>query len=97
MAKSFEAPKGFIIKKVIFYDVLPTIFSSLKIASGRAVIGMVVAEFLGIGKGVGYLISFYSATLQTNKMLAVLIVVLMINFVLTSLIDFAKMKTIRWP
>lgn len=90
MAKSFGAPKSFITRNITIFYSLPAIFSGIRIAIGRAIVGMVVAEFLGLGRGLGYLVSYYGATLQTNKMMAVLIVILVINFTLLALVDMIK-------
>ncbi len=53
---------------------LPYIFSSLKVAITLAVIGAIVAEFIGADKGLGYLILVSSGQMQTSVMFGVLII-----------------------
>jgi ABC-type nitrate/sulfonate/bicarbonate transport system permease component len=90
MAKSFNASKSFITRNITFFYSLPAIFSGIRIALGRAIIGMIIAEFIGLGRGLGYLISYYGATLQTDRLMAVLFVVLVLNFTLLAIIDSIK-------
>lgn len=96
MSKSFEANDLFFIKNVALPFASPAIFSGVKIAAGRAVIGVVLAEFLGVGEGIGYLISFYGATLQTNKLMAVILVLFILNYLLLFIIERAKRRFLAW-
>jgi ABC-type nitrate/sulfonate/bicarbonate transport system permease component len=96
MARSFGATRIFIIKKIVIYDILPILFSGIKIAMGRGVIGLIVAEFFGLGRGLGYLVSFYGSTLQTDKLMAIIILLLVINFSLLGLVDLTKKNILKW-
>jgi NitT/TauT family transport system permease protein len=53
---------------------LPYIFSSLKVAITLAVIGAIVAEFIGADKGLGYLILTSSGAMKTSVMFGVLLI-----------------------
>lgn len=96
MARSFHVSKFFLIKNIYFFDCLPAIFSGIKISLGRALTGMIVAGFFGLGEGLGYLISFYGATMQINKMLALIFFLLFTNFFLLAIIQKARQRLIRW-
>ena len=52
---------------------MPHLFSSLKVAITLAVIGAIVAEFIGADKGLGYLILTSSGAMQTTVMFGVLV------------------------
>jgi NitT/TauT family transport system permease protein len=53
---------------------LPYIFSSFKIAITLAVIGAIVAEFVGADKGLGYLILTSSGQMKISLMFGVLLI-----------------------
>jgi NitT/TauT family transport system permease protein len=53
---------------------MPYFFSSLKVAITFAVIGAVVAEFIGSDRGLGYLILTSSGTMNTAAMFGVLLI-----------------------
>jgi NitT/TauT family transport system permease protein len=67
---------------------LPYIFSSLKVAITLAVIGAVVAEFVGSDKGLGYLILTSSGAMKTSVMFGVLL--------LLSLLGIASFYVVAW-
>lgn len=67
---------------------LPYIFSGLKVAITLAVIGAVVAEFVGSDKGLGYLILTSSGQMKTSVMFGVL--------VLLSLLGIASFYAVAW-
>ena len=67
---------------------LPYMFSSFKVAITLAVIGAVVAEFVGSDKGLGYLILTSSGAMKTSVMFGVL--------VLLSLLGIASFYAVAW-
>ena len=96
MAHSFRGSRFFILKNIYLPASLPYIFSALRLAVGRALGGLILAEFNGIGQGIGYLIAFYGGTLQTDRLLALVLVVLIIDLLLLKSISFAEKKIIVW-
>lgn|GEM_PF-1253295 len=92
MAKSFSASRLFIMKKVEFRQTLPYIISGSRIAFGKAFIAVIVAEFYGFGKGLGYYISFYGLTLKPNKLMAIMLIILFINVAIFGIIRFIESK-----
>jgi NitT/TauT family transport system permease protein len=67
LSRSYRASQFKIFLKVRFPMALPHVFSGLKVAITLAVIGAVVAEFVGSDRGLGYIIvaatSFWNADL----------------------------------
>lgn len=94
MARSFGAGRFAILYHVIFRGALPYIFSGVKIASGRAIIGLVVAEMFGYGKGLGYLLSFYGSTGAIAGLMMVCLILLLFNLSLLSAINYFEKKLI---
>ena len=73
MTRALDAKKPKVFWSVRLPWALPYIFSSLKIAITLAVVGAVVAEFIGADKGLGYLILTSSGNMKTAVMFGVLI------------------------
>lgn len=96
MAKSFGAGDLTVLKNVIFFSALPFIFSGSRLAVGRAVIGLVISEVFGYGKGLGFLVSFYGSTFQVGRLMFVIMLLLGFNMAMISLINLIKKLTVRW-
>ena len=96
MARSFGADNSTVIRTVIFFDSLPFIFSGIRVAIGRAVIGIVIAEVIGYGRGLGYLISFYGGTFQTARLMFVIVVLLAISLGTVGLLTLLEKAIIKW-
>ncbi|EKE18489.1 MAG: hypothetical protein ACD_9C00318G0001 [uncultured bacterium] len=96
MARSFGASKFQIIKHVIFFDMLPFLFSGLKIAIGRGVSGLIVAEAFGVGSGLGYLVSFYGLTFQSGKLMFIIFLLFLMVMILKNIIGEIQKHMLRY-
>ena len=88
LTASLDASTARVFWRVRLPWALPYIFSSLKVAITLAVIGAVVAEFVGSDKGLGYLILTSSGAMKTSVMFGVL--------VLLSLLGIASFYVVAW-
>lgn len=73
---------------------LPVIFGGLRLGMTFSVIGAVVGEFAGAGKGLGYLVNFARGTLDTPLLFVGLIILALfgVNFyLLLSLVEYLVM------
>lgn len=75
---------------------LPFIFSGMKVAVTLSVIGIVVGEFIGSSKGLGYLILFASSRQETDVSLAAITVLCIIGLFLYGLVALAESVLTRW-
>jgi NitT/TauT family transport system permease protein len=75
LLKSYSATKMQILVKLRIPNAMPFIFSSLKIASTLAVVGVVIGEFTGADKGLGFIIINASYYLNTPLMFAAIILI----------------------
>lgn len=66
MIRSYEASKLQMFGKVRFPAALPHIFVGLKVAISLAVIGAVIAEFVGARQGLGFLIVISGGNVRTD-------------------------------
>jgi NitT/TauT family transport system permease protein len=82
--------------KVIVPSVLPYIVAGARIAIGRALIGVLVAEFFAASEGIGYAIARFGDLFALDKMFACIITIMLIAVVLTEGIRFAERVAFPW-
>lgn len=87
LAKSFGANEFKLLTTVALPYCFPNIFSSIRIAMPRAIIGMVLAEFFLGNSGLGYLISYFAATFQTAKFFSIILILIAITLFFNLVID----------
>lgn len=75
---------------------LPFLFTSLKIASTTAVIGAIVAEWVGAGEGLGYLIINATYNFQTGLLYATMIVASLFALAMFSVITLIEKLVVKW-
>jgi NitT/TauT family transport system permease protein len=75
---------------------LPYIFSSLKVAITLAVIGAIVAEFIGADKGLGYLILTSSGAMKTPMMFGVLLILSFLGILSFYAVAWAERLLCPW-
>jgi NitT/TauT family transport system permease protein len=81
--------------KVRFPTALPSLFGGLKIAITLAVVGAVVAEFVGADKGLGYLILVANGVLDTRLLFAAVTVLSSLGIVLFLVMEFFEWLLLR--
>lgn len=75
---------------------MPVIFSGLRIASGLAVIGAIVGEFIG-GGGLGSVVDVARTQQRTDKVFAAVLISSVLGLVMVGMVNFiAWMRLRRW-
>ena len=69
VARSFRASQLMIFRSVVLPGALPYILTGLRQATGRAWVGVVVAELVGGNAGIGYMINVAGQMLDTSRMM----------------------------
>jgi NitT/TauT family transport system permease protein len=82
--------------KVILPSVLPYIVAGARIAVGRALIGVLVAEFFAASEGIGYAIARYGDLFALDRMFACILVIMLIAVVFTEGIRWAERTAFPW-
>ena len=85
VARSFRSTERQLWGDVIIPSALPYIAAGLRLAVGRALVGMVVAEFFTSITGIGYLIVRYGNSFQPDHLLVPIVVVMALGIILTAL------------
>ncbi len=96
LGRSFEASEFDIFRSITIPSSLPFIISGIRIAIPRSITGMVVGEFFVSNQGLGHLVSYYGATFQTDKFLAVVFIIIVLSMFSIAIIGFFEKKTQEW-
>jgi len=73
--------------KVILPSNIPVIISNAKVNIGLALVGVVIGEFIGAKKGLGYLIIYSSQVFQLDQLIMAIVLLCIIAMGLYTLID----------
>ena len=85
-----------VFTKIIVPAALPFIMTGIRLAMGRAVVGMVVAEMFIASAGLGTAIQRYSSAFATDKFFVVLIVLALMGVGLTELVRALERWLTPW-
>ena len=66
-ARSFGASEWMVFKTVVIPSTIPFILTGLRLAVGRALVGVLVGELYAATAGIGFMITVAGATFQTDK------------------------------
>ncbi|HEV8725336.1 MAG TPA: ABC transporter permease subunit [Candidatus Binatia bacterium] len=83
MARAFGAANWDLLRKIVLPAAIPGIMAGVRLGIGRAVVGMVTAELLIVSVGVGLIIMQYTGTLETAKLYATVVTVIVIGVVVS--------------
>ena len=95
-ARSFNARSSDLFFKFTLPGALLMIIAGLRLAFGRALIGVVIGELFSSNSGLGFHISYYGARLRFGDVFAGLFVVVIVGICSTQLIRIAEIRLTRW-
>lgn len=96
VVRSFGAKEWDIARLVVVPNALPYIVAGLRLAIGRAVLGVVVAEFFGSEAGLGVLMVQAAGRYQVDVVFSGLIVFAGLSLVMTGLLQLVEHRLSRW-
>jgi len=96
LMKSISAPERTIFFKIRLHNSLPYLFSGSQTAIIASIVGVIVAEFAGSLKGMGFLALLASAYIETPLLFVVLIILSLTGAFLFGLISIIKRIVIPW-
>jgi NitT/TauT family transport system permease protein len=96
VAQSFRSSERQLWGDVVIPSALPYIAAGLRLAVGRALVGMVVAEFFTSITGLGYLIMRYNNSFQPDHLLVPVVVVMALGIVLTTITRGLERRIAPW-
>ncbi|MEH7479623.1 ABC transporter permease [Neobacillus drentensis] len=95
-ARSYGANEAQMFKEVIFPSAFPFIITGIRLAIGRALIAVVVAEMLSGNIGIGFAIRHASELFQTAQYLAYVVLLMVLSVILTALLKLFEKKLAPW-
>jgi len=96
VARSFCSKEHELWLDVVLPSSVPFIMAGLRLAVGRALIGVVVADFLTSISGLGYMIVKYQNSFQTNKLFVPVIVLMLLGVALMEAVKQLQARLAPW-
>jgi NitT/TauT family transport system permease protein len=96
VAIAFVANERQIFTKIILPASLPYIMAGLRLGIGRAIIGMVTAEFFTAISGLGGLVVKFGNAFRTDEMLVPVLILMALGVVLTAALQRLERRIAPW-
>jgi sulfonate transport system permease protein len=96
VARSFCSSEGQLWRHLIIPSAVPFIVAGVRLAIGRGLVGMIVAEFYTSVTGLGYMIVRYANALETDKLFVPIVVVMILGVGLLSLAKWVEGRIAPW-
>ncbi|MCS6843867.1 MAG: ABC transporter permease [Caldilineales bacterium] len=96
LMRSLQATRWQILTKLEIPAALPVLLGGLKIGVTLAVIGAVVAEFVGADRGLGFLINLSRGILDTPLLFVALAALVMIAVLLYGAVSWLEHRLLAW-
>jgi NitT/TauT family transport system permease protein len=96
IGKAFMASRAMVWRYIVLPYAMPYVVSGLRIALGRGVIAMIVAEFLTSISGLGGLIINYTNAFETAKAFSPVLVVALLANALTWALLAVEQRLAQW-
>jgi ABC-type nitrate/sulfonate/bicarbonate transport system permease component len=95
-ARNMGASGNQLFWKVLIPAALPTLFSGLRIALPVALIVTIITELIGESRGLGYFVTFQTASFEYARALAAFVVIAVIGFCLDRVLLALRNRVIFW-
>ncbi|MDF2114417.1 ABC transporter permease [Roseiarcaceae bacterium H3SJ34-1] len=96
VGKSFVASDFTILRRIVLPATIPYIMAGIKLAVGRAVVAMVIAEFFTAISGLGGIIINSANNFDTARMFVPVIVLMVLATLLNGLVGWIERRVAPW-
>jgi sulfonate transport system permease protein len=96
VGRAFRCSEGQLWANIVLPAALPFIVTGLRLALGRALIGMVLADLYTAISGIGYLIVRTASTYQVDKMFVPIVTLGLLGVTFTGLLRLAERYVAPW-
>lgn len=93
---SFVGSRRDILRKIVLPASVPYIMAGLRLGVGKAIIGMIVAEFFTAISGLGGIIMNAANAFETAQMLAPIVVIMVFAVAVTAALAWLERKIAPW-
>jgi len=95
-ARSFGASEWMVFKTVVVPSTIPFILTGLRLAVGRALVGVLVGELYAATAGIGFMITVAGATFQTDKVFVGVLIFALSGMIGMELLTKVERKFDKW-
>jgi ABC-type nitrate/sulfonate/bicarbonate transport system permease component len=96
VGRAFVAPNMVILRRIVFPATLPYIMAGVKLAVGRGVVAMVIAEFFTAISGLGGIIINSANNFDTARMFVPIVVIMVLATLLNALVGVVERRIAPW-
>jgi ABC-type nitrate/sulfonate/bicarbonate transport system permease component len=96
VARSFRSNEWRVWQDVLLPFALPYIAAGVRLAIGRGLVGMVIAEFYTTISGLGFMITRYANNFEMDKTFVPVIVLMALGVSLTSALKWLERRVAPW-
>lgn len=96
VVRSFGANEWQVMKNVVLPNSLPYIIAGLRLAIGRAILGVVVGEFFGSSRGLGYMIASAATNYKVDVVFVGVAIFMGLSLVLTMSVKSLESRLSTW-
>jgi NitT/TauT family transport system permease protein len=95
-AQNMGASRAHILRRVVVPAAAPFIFAGFRVALPVAMIVVVITEMVSSADGLGYLVIYSLSSLQTDRMLAVVIAISLLGLALDRALVLLRNRLVYW-
>lgn len=96
VVRSFGANEWQLMKIVVLPNSVPYIIAGLRLAIGRAILGVVVGEFFGSSQGLGYMIASAATNYKVDVVFVGVAIFMALSVILTLAVKHLESRLARW-
>jgi ABC-type nitrate/sulfonate/bicarbonate transport system permease component len=96
VVRSFGANEWQLMKIVVLPNSLPYIIAGLRLAIGRAILGVVVGEFFGSSQGLGYMIASAATNYKVDVVFVGVAIFMALSVILTLAVKRLESRLASW-
>ena len=96
VGRAFRCRERDLWAHIVLPAAVPFIVAGLRLAIGRGLIGMVLADLYTAITGIGYLISRYASTYRTDAMFVPIVTLGLLGITLTGILRFVERRVAPW-
>lgn len=96
VARAFCSSETRTWRDVILPSAMPYILVGVRLAIGRALVGMVIADFYMAVSGIGYLVNVYANSFNTAKLLVPILTLMLMGVALNEAVKFLEKRIAPW-
>ncbi|HXP94659.1 MAG TPA: ABC transporter permease [Candidatus Binatia bacterium] len=96
VGRAFRCSERQLWVNIVLPAALPFIIAGLRLAVGRGLIGMVLADLYTAISGIGYLIVRSASTYQVDRMFVPIVTLGLLGVTMTALVSFLERRLVPW-